>query len=155
MEFRRNWVAAVRKTLLAVFALVPISFLTLVAGTLAMRGIDDVLRGRYLYGIYQIVFFCMSLFGTYTLIRYLLGTPLKKCLGGMIAGAIIMLAFVMRPFAYEALEVHFQFENPITNSFLAGIASAVYVVPTLIFWALARSSMLSRRILESSSHGAA
>ncbi len=93
-----NWVSALRIAAVSILGLIPSVLISGGALVLLITVPDSLLDGRYVSAILKLGFSFTSVFGTYTLCRYLFGRPLHELRAGMIAGLAVMAIMVTRPF---------------------------------------------------------
>ena len=93
-----------RIAIISVFGLLPsllISYYAIFGFIIAPQ---NLLSGKYILGLTILIYSSASFFATYSLLRYLFGTPLRTLQPGMLAGFVVTITIVVHPFVRVLLE---------------------------------------------------
>ena len=89
-----NWEAVIRTALISILGLIPSLLISIAAVLFVFTALGDLVDGRYAFGMFMLTVSSMSIFGTFTLIQHLLGSPLHELRAGMLAGLATMVVVV-------------------------------------------------------------
>ena len=140
--------ATLRTAALTVFGLLPGLLVSAYLCVGFLVGPQKIVSGEFVFGMYILGVSCLTVFGTYTLSRHLLGAGLDQLRDGMTAGLIAMTLLVLNPLLIVALgEMGVTAVQPRDNLALGAAlgTSLVCVAPAIVYAVLSYQCWKLRR----------